>query len=101
MATKRQPLAHRRKPFVTSEMIELFRRGLALIKARKRDSDEFRQIDKRLNWTLLHRVGDVSVFDGALDGPMPDYMQRLASGQTWAAGVRIRQALQEAAGQRC
>jgi hypothetical protein len=96
MPTKRHVLMHRRKPRITTEMVSLFARGLALIKGRKRNSDEFRQIDKRLNWTLLHRVGDVSVFNAALDGPMPDYMQWLASGRTWDAGVRIRQALQEA-----
>jgi hypothetical protein len=78
---------------ITPEMADLFRRGQMLLAAGKEGCDEFKEIDKRLNWTLLHRPGAVSVFDGDLDGRMPPYMRHLASGAEWPESVRLRQAL--------
>jgi hypothetical protein len=44
-------------------MVELWRTGRALLKARRLNTDEFRTIDKRLNWELLGRAPhQVSVF---------------------------------------
>jgi hypothetical protein len=98
MTAKRIPLSRDRRFSITPEMIDLFRRGLKLLADGKEGSDEFREIDKRLNWTLLHRPGDVSVFDRDLDGRMPGYMAHLASGDGWPDSVALRKALMQAAG---
>jgi hypothetical protein len=96
MTTKREPLNRPRIPSIPPEAIELFRCGCKLLAEGKGGSDEFRDIDKRLNWTLLHRAGDISVFDDELDGRMPPYMARLANGKTWPESVRLRRALLQA-----
>jgi hypothetical protein len=106
MPSKRTPLHRQRKGGLTGEMISLFKRGCELQAGGHDDSDdespehdEFKQIDKRLNWTLLklppHAVG---VFDRDLDGPMPGYMGGLASGRDWHLSVGLRKALLEAIG---
>ena len=67
-------------------MVALFKTGLEIL----RDGDderfeddtppgrrrEFLDISKRLDWTLLHRAGQVSVFDSdiAEGNPLPPYM---------------------------
>jgi hypothetical protein len=78
---------------ISPEAVALFREGLKLLAAGRGDSDEFRDVDKKLNWSLLHRAGDLSVFDPDLDGKMPPYMARLAAGDGWAESVRLRKAL--------
>jgi hypothetical protein len=75
---------------LTPEMIALFERGCRLLAEGKRDTDEFKEVDKKLNWSLLHRAGDLSVFDRDLDGRMPGYMKNLFDGQTWDDSVRLR-----------
>jgi hypothetical protein len=96
MTAKRIPLSRDRRFSITPEMVRLFALGQRLLAEGKEDSDEFREIDKRLNWTLLHRAGDISVFDPDLDGPMPRYMAHLASGNSWPEAVALRQALLQA-----
>jgi hypothetical protein len=93
---KRVPLSRSRNLFLSDEMIDLFRRGQRLLATGKGDSDEFREIDKRLNWSLLKRAGDISVFDRELDHAMPGYMKHLANGATWPDSVALRQALLQA-----
>jgi hypothetical protein len=77
-------------------MVDLFRRGQKLLVAGKQDSDEFKAISKKLDWELLHRAGDISVFDDELDGEMPGYMVNLANGAGWPDSVALRKALLEA-----
>jgi hypothetical protein len=89
---------------VTPEMLHLFKRGQQLMAEGRDDvgddsaeADEFRAIGKRLNITLLRKGWhEVSVLDPMLDGPMPDYMERLASGRDWHISVSQRQALLQA-----
>jgi hypothetical protein len=73
---KRTPLNRRRILVITKEMAALYRRGLELRDQRgERARDEFIQIHKRLNWTLLGRDPHmVSVFED-LDGEPPAYMR--------------------------
>ena len=67
---------------VTPEMIVLFARGLQLcaeghddVDDDSAEHDEFRRIDKRLNWTLLGLPAHcASVFDPEIDGPPPSYL---------------------------
>jgi len=86
MVTARRPLQHIRKVVVTEEMVTLFKTGLEILEAgddeRFEDDTppgrrrEYLDISKRLDWTLLHRAGQVSVFDsGIAEGnPLPPYM---------------------------
>jgi hypothetical protein len=70
--------------------------GCELQAAGREDSDEFKRVDKQLNWVLLRRPGQTSVFDRDLDGRMPGYMARLASGADWPDAVSLRKALLQA-----
>jgi hypothetical protein len=96
MTAKRIPLSRDRRFSLTPEMISLFRRGCELQAAGREDSDEFKSVDKQLNWVLLRRPGQTSVFDRDLDSRMPGYMARLASGADWPDAVSLRKALLQA-----
>jgi hypothetical protein len=101
---KRTLLARHRKDPITSEMVELFRRGRELqalgdARGTKAD-DEFRAVSKRLDWSLLHRVGQCSVFDD-FSGEEPDYMASRSSAAHpdlcgWHSGKAMQQRLQAA-----
>jgi hypothetical protein len=57
-------------------------------------------ISKKLNWTLLHRVGQCSVFD-TFDGHEPAYMARRSDPAHpdlcgWYSGKELQQRLQAA-----
>ena len=79
MTTKRPPLNRSQGPASTAEMVELFKRGCELqaaghgdIDDKSPEHDEFIQIAKRLEWTLLQLPAHVcSVFDPALDRKQP------------------------------
>jgi hypothetical protein len=104
MITKRQPLSRAPHRPITDEMIELFVRLILAAHDDEHWEDdrkpgrrrEYLNIIKRLGWVLLDRLGEVSGLDPELDGPMPAYMEKLASGHGWEAGQRLRQALLEA-----
>ncbi|WP_143198495.1 hypothetical protein [Bradyrhizobium sp. AS23.2] len=101
-------MAQRRTIVVTAEMAALYVRGCELRDAGHDDvdddspeHDEFRAIDKRLNWTLLGRAPhEVSVLDD-LSGDPPACMQRRNSPafpdfNGWYSGRRLQEALQAA-----
>src|SRR3974390_390004 len=93
MTTKRTPISRHRKR-VTPEMVELFARGLRILKFGCERSREYIDIVKALDWAHLGPHA-VSVFDPVLDGPMPGYMTRLASGRARHPPVPLRRALME------
>jgi hypothetical protein len=94
-------MAQRRTIEVTEEMVSLFARGLEM-QAESHDDhsgehDEYCALDKRLCCTLLQLPAHmVSSLHPMLDGPMPGYMARLASGRDWELSVQWRRALQAA-----
>ena len=96
------------RTFLTAEMVDLFRRGLELQKAGTHGSwesnggrrGEWIEITKRLDWTLLHRVGEISVLDDALDDPEMRPVTLHSGGVGWDEGVKLRQALVRAIGER-
>jgi hypothetical protein len=105
---KRTLLARQRKDPITPEMVELFRRGREIQKAGATETweeeggrrGEFLDITKRLDWSLLHRVGQCSVFDD-FSGEEPDYMaSRSSTGHPdicgWHSGRAMQQRLQAA-----
>jgi hypothetical protein len=108
---KRTPRSRQRKEPITPEMVELYKRGRELQaqghdKARPEWGDDdhpywqFRDIRKRLDWTLLDRVGQCSVFDDFGDEE-PDYMARRSDPAHpdfcgWHSGRRLQQALEAA-----
>jgi hypothetical protein len=49
---------------------------------------------KALDWRHLGPHA-VSVFDPALDGPMPSYLKNYASGPDWHLSVQLRRVLQQ------
>jgi hypothetical protein len=100
----------RQRRKITPEAVALFRTGVEIL-AQGADENweddlrspgrrrEFLDIDKRLNITLLGQGWHaVSVFDAALDGPMPGYIANLCAGHDWAASRALRQALLDRAG---
>jgi hypothetical protein len=101
MTTKRVPLSRPRKPLITEEMVELFRRGRELLAKGQEDGDEYHAINKRLNITLLRKgFHEVSVLDSELDHRMPGYMRNLCSGHDWPISVAQRRALMQALDER-
>ena len=103
MSTERATLRRLRRPAITEEMIELYRRGCELRDASRDDSDEFIQIAKRLEWKLLGRAPhEVSVFDD-LSGDPPAYVSRRNSAafpdfNGWYTGRQLQQELQASLG---
>jgi hypothetical protein len=107
MTSKRTLLQQERRDPITQEMLRLFRRGRQLqllgaddIDAKGAESDEFRALDKKLNWTLLHRVGQCSVFDN-FDGDEPQYMARRSDAAHpdlcgWHSGKELQRRLEAA-----
>jgi hypothetical protein len=100
MTSLRTPRHRQRKSALTPEMIALFKRGCELQAAGYDDvdyegpeRDEFVQISKRLDWTLLHRPGAVSVFDSALDDEEMRPVHLYCGGASWDDGVALRKAL--------
>jgi hypothetical protein len=102
MTSLRTPRHRQRHGALTSEMVELFKRGCELQAqwagiddddAEKPGYDEFVQISKRLDWTLLHRPGEVSVFDSALDDEEMRPVHLYCGGASWDDGVALRKAL--------
>jgi hypothetical protein len=100
----------RRDRRLTTEMVELFRRGRELQALGANDddaegplADEFRSISKRLDWELLGRMPhEVSVFDD-LEREPPGYMAARNSPSNpdfngWFSGRELRRRLEEAAG---
>jgi hypothetical protein len=94
---------------VTPEMVELFRRGFEIQKAGTHESwedeggrrSEFLEISKRLDWTLLGRVGEVSVLDPLLgDEEMRPPPPMASGGIGWDDGTKLRLALLHAIGER-
>lgn len=91
---------------LTSEMIELYRRGRALqaagvIEAGAR-RDEYLQIMRRLDWVLLRRAPHmVSVLDPELgenfDAEAPPHMARHGDVNGWHSAQETARALQAAA----
>jgi hypothetical protein len=104
MTAKRVPLSRSRHFVISDEMVDLFRRGLEIQAAGDHERweeeggkrSEFIEISKRLNWTLLHRAGEVSVFDDALDDEEMRPVNLACGGASWDDGVRLRQALMQA-----
>jgi len=111
---KRTTRSRQRKEPVTAEMVELYKRGREILRHwdfwehdhwNHFDDDghpywQFRDISKRLDWELLHRVGQCSVFDD-FSGEEPDYMARRSDAAHpdlcgWHSGRRLQQALEAA-----
>jgi hypothetical protein len=105
---KRTVRARRPKSILTEEMVELYRRGCEILAKGGDDiweeeggrRREFLDISKRLNWTLLKRVGDVSVFED-LKGEPPGYMKAHNSAahpdfNGWYSGRELQRQLQAA-----
>lgn len=108
MTSKRTLVRRSRREPITSEILALFHQGCELqaegyddVDAEGPQADEFRRIDKRLNWTLLGRAPhEVSVFDN-LDGDPPAYMQGRSTPSHpdfngWYSGRVLKQRLMEA-----
>jgi hypothetical protein len=89
-------------------MVELYRRGCEILAEGSDDRweeeggrrGEFLGISKRLNWTLLKRVGDVSVFD-YVRGEPPGYIKARNSAahpdfNGWYSGRELQRQLQAA-----
>jgi hypothetical protein len=98
MTSKRTLLQRERREPITREAIELYARGCAL-QTQGQEANEFRAIDKRLNWTLLKRAPhEVSVFED-LGGDPPGYMQARNSAahpdfNGWFSGRDLKHRLQ-------
>ena len=85
MPTNRRTIERRRKvPKFTDEVLDLFERGMQLVVEGYDDidapddekHDEFRQISKRLDWTLLGRAPhETSIFEDFADLEPPEYMK--------------------------
>jgi hypothetical protein len=98
---KRIPLSRSRHLVISDEMVELFKRGLAIQASGEHEKwedeggrhGEWIEITKRLDWTLLKRVGEVSVLDDALDDEEMRPVNLHCGGAGWDDGVRLRQAL--------
>jgi hypothetical protein len=93
-----------RKITITPQMLELFERGTAILKAgdHERWEDdrrpgrrrEYLDVEAELNIRQLKQSWHaVSVLNPALDHPMPAYMQSLASGGDWEQCRELRRAL--------
>ena len=104
MPSKRTPLSRPRKPLISEEMLELFERGLVILKAGDHERwegaggrrREYLDLDKKLNWMLLGQPSHaISVFNPVLDQKQPPtYMRRLMSGGAdWHNSQRWRRAL--------
>jgi hypothetical protein len=108
MTTKRTPLTRHHKPGIPAEAIELFRKAFAIQAAGQHEKweeeggkrEEYISITKRLDWTLLKRVGEVSVLDDALDDPEMRPVNLVCGGVSWDDGVALRKALLQAIGVR-
>jgi hypothetical protein len=104
MTAKRVPLSRSRHLVISDEMVELFRKGCEIQASGDNEKwedeggrhGEFIQISKRLDWQILKRVGEVSVFDDALDDPEMRPVNLACGGPSWDDGVRLRQALMRA-----
>jgi hypothetical protein len=104
MPTKRIPLNRSRLPSIPPEAIELFRRGLEIQAAGGHEEweedggrrSEWLAIRKRLDWTLLKRLGEISVLDPVLDHPEMRPIGLYSGGPSWDAGVALRKALLDA-----
>jgi len=59
---------------------------------------ELLDLEKRLDWTLLKRIGEISVLDDALDNPEMRPLYLYSGGPSWDEGVALRRALLEAIG---
>jgi hypothetical protein len=102
MIANRTPLNRQRTPTITAEMTDLYARGIKLRRMRSEAAhDEFVQVSKRLNWTLLRREPhEVSIFDD-LSGEMPAYMQARCSlahpdFNGWLSGRELQKRLKAA-----
>src|SRR5262245_54182781 len=100
MTAKRIPLSRSRHLVISDEMVELFRRGCEIQASGDNEKwedeggrhGEFIQISKRLDWQILKRVGDVSVFDDALDDEQMRPVNLHCGGVSLDDGGRLRQA---------
>jgi hypothetical protein len=95
---------HETQIIITPQMLRLFERGLQLVAEGHDDVDdkgpehnEFRAIDEELCWRMMKlQPHMVSPLDPVLDGPMPEYIARLASGRDRDLSKQWRKALQAA-----
>ena len=102
MPTKRIPISRHRKR-VTPEMVEMFARGLQIMKSGAHERleaeggrrGEYIDIVKQIDWRHIGPHA-ISVFDPMLDGPMPGYLKNYASGRDWPESVELRRALLQA-----
>jgi hypothetical protein len=96
-------MAERHDDQITEEMISTFARGLQLVAESHDETDEYRQIDKKLRSLLFWQPEAVSLsshcvspLDPMLDAPMPRYLERLAAGRDWGLSKQWRRVLQAA-----
>jgi hypothetical protein len=108
MPSKRTLLTRHHKPGIPAEAIELFRKAFEIQEAGEHEKweeeggrkSEYIAITKRLDWTLLKRLGEVSVLDDALDDEEMRPVNLHCGGAGWDDGVKLRKALMAAIGKR-